>query len=152
MEGEEAWLHGHQLKLCSSHALTSFQSNGENIQYKIPVVTTKCNYGGERHWFICPLPSCRRRSKKLYLHSQGIFICRKCLNIAYSTQNRSKLDRIIDKKWSLIRKCGEDSEWTQKKPKGMHQKTFDRIQNEICRLDELATQNIAAMFGRFPGM
>lgn len=82
----------------------------------------------------------------------GIFICRKCLNLAYYTQNRSKLDRIIDKKWNLIRKCRGDSEWTQQKPKGMHQKTFDRIQDEICRLDELTTQNIAEMFGRFPGM
>jgi Virulence protein len=29
---------------------------------------------------------------------------------------------------------------------------FRRIQNEIYRLDQLATQKIAEMFGEFPGM
>jgi hypothetical protein len=78
-------------------------------------------------------------------------LCRKCLNLAYTTQNRSEADRIIDKKWHLIRKYGGDSEWTMKKPKGMHHKTFDRIRDEISKLDEMATLKIAEMFG-FPGI
>jgi len=42
-------------------------------------------------------------------------------------------------------------EMTMEKPKGMHQKTFDRIRDEVSRLDEMATLKIAEMFG-FPGM
>jgi hypothetical protein len=145
-EGEKAFFHGYCLELYSSHALAAFQNNGINLQYKIPVVATKCNYGGQRHWFICPFPFCHRRSKKLYLHSQGIFSCRKCLKLAYASQNRSKLDRIIDKKWALIHKLGGDSDFIAQKPKRMHRKTFHHIQEEIWRLNELGEQGIFEQF------
>lgn len=144
-EGEDAWLHGYHLKLFSSYVLAFFQNKSEDCQYKISVVATKCNYGGQRHWFLCPV--CSRRSKKLYLYSGSIFVCRKCLNLAYSTQNRSRLDRIIDKKWELIRKMGGDSEFIIHKPKRMHRKTFDRIQKEIWQLNELAERGIMEIFG-----
>lgn len=150
-EGEDAWFHGWHLNLFNSHTLATLSHERQETRYPIPVVTTHCNYGGQRHWFLCPFPSCQRRSKKLYFCNQGLFLCRKCLHLAYTTQNRSEADRIIDKKWHLIRKYGGDSEWTMKKPKGMHQKTFDQIRNEVCRLDEMATLKIAEMFG-YPGM
>lgn len=147
-EGKDIWIHGHCLKLFSSYALDSFQHNGETFQYKIPVVITKCNYGGERHWFLCPLSTCQRRSKKLYLHNQKAFLCRKCLNLAYTTQNRSAVDRIIDKKWRLIEKYGGSSEYSVQKPKGMHQKTFNRIRDEILRLDDLVIEKITLCASR----
>ena len=151
-EGKDAWFHGWHLNLFGSHALVSLTYQGKKSCYPIPVVSTNCNYGGQRHWFLCPNPTCKRRSKKLYLCSGGLFLCRKCLNLAYTTQNRSEPDRIIEKKWNLIRKYGGDSEWTIQKPKGMHQKTFDNIRDEIWRLDELAMQKITQMFGRFSGI
>ena len=60
--------------------------------------------------------------RKLYLTRQGYFFCRKCLDLAYVTQNRSRLDRIIDKKWELIHKLGGESSFVSdsQKPKGMH--------------------------------
>jgi len=148
-EGEDAWFHGWHLNLFPSHALATFSSQEKQFRYPIPVVATNCHYGGQRHWFLCPLPSCKRRSKKLYLYTEGLFLCRKCLKLAYSTQNRSDTDRIIGKKWALIRKYGGDSEWDIKRPKGMHQKTFDRIRDKIWRLEELAMQKIGEAFGKF---
>lgn len=143
-EGEEPFIHGCRIKLFSSYGLFSAPFASE-YSYRISVNATACHYGGERHWFLCPL--CQKRSKKLYLHSQGIFICRKCLNLAYSSQNRSQLERIISKKWALIHKLGGNSDFITHKPKRMHQKTFDRIQKEIRRLDELADQGIVERFG-----
>ena len=69
------------------------------------------------------------------------------LNLAYTSQNRSKLDRIIDKKWDLIDKLGGNSDDITQKPLGMHHKTFWRMQEEIWRLNELAEQGIIERFG-----
>jgi hypothetical protein len=145
-EGEELTVHGCKIKLFSSYSLFSLPSESE-YRYRISAVTTPCNYGGHRHWFLCPIPKCKRRSKKIYLFSEGVFICRKCLKLAYSTQNRSKLDRIIDKKWALIRKLGADSDCIldNQKPKGMHWNTFEKIRSEIASLDEQAVFGIATM-------
>jgi hypothetical protein len=150
VEGEEAVFYGRRLTLFSSYALFILSSQGKEYFYPIRVVTTNCHYGGHRHWFLCPL--CNRRSKKLYLTYGSRFACRKCLKLAYLTQNRTDIDRITDKKWNLIRKYGGDSEWTIQKPKGMHQKTFDRIRDEIWRLDDLAEQKLMQMLGKFPLM
>jgi hypothetical protein len=119
---------------------------GRELMYNIPVVTTPCNYGSHRHWFLCPNSSCHRRSRKLYLSPHG-FLCRKCLDLAYKSQCQCELSRIIDKKWDLIHKCGGDNGYSVKKPKGMHHKTFDQIQEQISNLDEAATIGIAARFG-----
>jgi hypothetical protein len=32
-----------------------YRRNGEAVDYKVRLVTTKPNYGGRRWWFICPL-------------------------------------------------------------------------------------------------
>jgi hypothetical protein len=43
----------------------------EDLDYKIPLTTTPCNYGGVRYWFICPWYAngkyCGRRVGVLYL-------------------------------------------------------------------------------------
>ncbi len=100
-EGEENLDHGCWIRLFSDRVIVSLP-NWKEGHYAIAVVTTPCNYGGSRHWFLCPLPKCQRRCKKLYLCNEGVFIRRTCLDLAYTTQNRCKLDRIIDKKWRLI--------------------------------------------------
>jgi|SRR5579862_133308 len=149
LQGEIVYAYGNSLKLFSSYVLADFSYRGENCPYKIPVVVTRCNYGGERHWFLCPMRTCNRRCKKLYFYPGSIFVCRKCLGLAYSTQNRCRLDRIIDKKWKLIRKLGGNSDFITQKPKRMHQKTFNKLQEEIWRLDELAERGIAATVNEF---
>jgi hypothetical protein len=145
-DGEKAFKHGCVIQFYSGCATITPPNGDPNSRYTIPVVITRCNYGGVRHWFLCTNPECRRRSKKLYLNRQGIFFCRKCLRLAYISQNRSRLDRIIDKKWALIRKLGGSSDFIAHKPKRMHQKTFDRMQEEILRLNELAEQGIFERF------
>jgi hypothetical protein len=61
----------------------------ENIEYKVSLATTACNYGGKRYWFICPLSKngryCGRRVGVFF----GIgkwFGCRHCGQIAYNSQ------------------------------------------------------------------
>lgn len=148
-EGEENFAYGCWIKLFSTKAFFSTPSEGHRYSYSTLIESTACNYGGSRHWFLCPNPGCKRRCRKLYLNRQGYFFCRKCLNLAYHTQNRSKLDRIIDKKWALLRKFGADSGFLSDnlKPKGMHWKTFDSIKEQIEDLEVQAVRGIAKWCG-----
>ncbi len=64
------------------------QSSKESFDYKINLTTTNPHYGGKRWWFICPLKGCGRRAGVLYL-TGTYFGCRKCLNLAYESQNEA---------------------------------------------------------------
>ena len=59
------------------------------LDYKARIVSTLCNYGGRRWWFICPLVingrSCNRRVGVLYLGNGKYFGCRHCYNLTYQS-------------------------------------------------------------------
>lgn len=59
------------------------------MDFKIPLTTTPCNYGGVRYWFICPLSKngqyCGRRVGVIYSIGK-LFGCRYCGEIAYYAQ------------------------------------------------------------------
>jgi hypothetical protein len=64
-----------------------------DMRYKIPLVTTSCNYGGKRYWFLCNLYKsrqyCGRRVGVIYSISKW-FGCRYCAEVAYEAQFGSK--------------------------------------------------------------
>lgn len=59
------------------------------MDYKVPLTTTPCNFGGVRYWFICPLSKneryCGRRVGVLYQVGK-YWGCRYCADIAYQAQ------------------------------------------------------------------
>jgi hypothetical protein len=63
----------------------------ESMDFKVPLVTTACNYNGKRYWFICPLTKngkyCGKRAGVLYCIGKW-FGCRNCGEIAYAAQMR----------------------------------------------------------------
>lgn len=67
----------------------------KNYNYVIPVVSTRCNYGGQRWWFICPLvvngQICQRRCRIVYM-SPGAeyFGCRECHRLTYESRQRHR--------------------------------------------------------------
>lgn len=60
-----------------------------DMDYKVPLITTPCNYGGKRYWFKCNLYRngvyCGRRVGVMYSVDKW-FGCRYCANIAYAAQ------------------------------------------------------------------
>lgn len=66
------------------------RSSGEknDFDYNVLIVTTPCNFGGKRYWFICPASGCGRRVAKLY-QGQDIFACRHCYNLTYTSRNEN---------------------------------------------------------------
>jgi hypothetical protein len=65
---------------------TTIRATGEKIDqdYKVRLVSTKCNYGGQRWWFICNY--CKRRVGVLYI-GDSEFACRHCYNLTYESRN-----------------------------------------------------------------
>ena len=64
----------------------------KDFDYKIPLITTPCNYGGKRYWFRCPMSRsgqyCGRRVSTLYKNGD-YFACRHCHNLTYASRNAS---------------------------------------------------------------
>jgi hypothetical protein len=75
---------------------------GNDFDYKVPITTTPCRYGGVRYWFKCSLSRdgvyCGRRVGILYKVGD-YFGCRHCYNLTYASRNLSggqkSLGRII---------------------------------------------------------
>lgn len=90
---------------------------------------------GLRYLFTCPL--CCRRTSRLYC---ALAIgCQKCLNLSYHSQNISNEDRWLLRRDRLLERYGitfEDAN-NSKRPKGMHQKTFEKFISEYNFINEM---------------
>lgn len=82
--GEEKYIRFHYTQ--TSH------DTGEkrDYDYKIPLTTTPCYFGGVRYWFICPWYAngiyCGRRVGVLYMGGK-YFACRHCYDLTYNSRN-----------------------------------------------------------------
>jgi hypothetical protein len=78
------------------YTITSNDSGEKkDYNYIIPVVSTPCNYGGKRWWYICPLivngQSCLRRCRIVYMPSGSeYFGCRECYHLTYESRQRHR--------------------------------------------------------------
>lgn len=110
------------------------REKGETINERVDLDWTPCHYGGERVWFKCP--RCGKRVAILW--GRRRFLCRGCNEVAYATENMTKLDRLITKWIAMGEKLGfaPDDFGPMIKPKRMHATTFERLRREYRKLDE----------------
>ncbi|MGH9816034.1 MAG: hypothetical protein ACRD6I_08155, partial [Candidatus Acidiferrales bacterium] len=98
-------------------------------QYPVRIVRTRCKLGGSRAWFICPAVGCGRRVAILY--GGGIFACRHCYRLAYSSQRETADDRAARRADKIRERLSWEpgilngNGW---KPKGMRWRTFERLE------------------------
>lgn len=126
--------------------------DGEPVNVECPVYldTTPCHYGGGRTWFTCP--QCGRRCAIVYF-AGARFDCRRCLNLAYASQSDDAIGRMWREQRKIERKLSGGAEtWNHRKPKGMHQKTFDRLRHHVYDLEERREDLIDSVMARWmPG-
>src|SRR3989338_1167587 len=71
----------------------NYTSEEKDFNYKIPLTTTPCRYGGKRYWFICPWYKnsvyCGKRVGTLYKDGD-YFACRHCYNLTYSSRKQNR--------------------------------------------------------------
>jgi hypothetical protein len=120
------------------------------LDYAVGLQTTVCHYGGKRYWFSCPAIGCGKRVAVLYIGNK-YFACRKCYQLAYSSQRETVEDRAVRN----VDKIRDKLEWEPgflnghgSKPKGMHWKTFHRLYAEYDKLVNQAMSGYTARFGK----
>ncbi|MGH8542022.1 MAG: hypothetical protein ACRETW_16150 [Stenotrophobium sp.] len=116
-------------------------------QYPVRIVRTSCHLGGSRPWFICPALGCGRRVAILY--GGGIFACRHCYQLAYSSAREDSGDRATRRADRLRTRLGWEPgilNGEGGKPKWMRWRTFERL---AARHDALVGRSMQAMMVKF---
>ena len=121
-------------------------SDARDVECVVRLSSVPLNYGGRRWYMHCPLTG--RRALVLYKwHSIDRFCAREAIRPrpTYASQRTSGASRIIEQRWAIRRKLGDnfsDLFGEPIKPKGMRRRTFERY----CARD---AQLAAAEFGYF---
>lgn len=102
-----------------------------SITCRVDLAQTPCTLGGCRSWFVCP--DCGRLCLVLFgVSRRGNFACRACQRLAYASEAESPIDRC----WRAQRKLEAKLTGAGKRPKGMHRKTFQRINERWAMIEE----------------
>jgi hypothetical protein len=122
------------------HGKTEWTSRTDRVWLE----TTPCHYGGERVWFTCP--GCLSRRAVLFC-AKGIFRCRGCHDLAYTSTRQDAIDRGTNRIRALQRKLGAPIGFPiwriPDKPAGMHWRTYDRLVFQL----RIAMAGRNALFG-----
>jgi hypothetical protein len=95
----------------------------------IAVEWTRCQFGGQRAWFLCP--ACSRRAAILYI-GRGT-AGRRCRLLVYPSQRDTAYSRALSKAQAIHEKLGGSGILCDPicKPKGMHSRTFWRLVDQL---------------------
>ena len=105
------------------------QGEWESMNYPVQLDWTDCGFGGQRVWWRCPAVGCGRRVA--VLHGGRVFACRQCHRLAYRSQREADHDRASRRADKLRDRLGWEPgilNGSGTKPKGMHWRTFERLQ------------------------
>ena len=94
--------------------------NGKASGHDVHLARTACGFGGSRPWLLCP--RCCSRVTVLIMRG-GMFVCRKCSGVAYTSQSEDAIGRAWRQQAKLERQL--DRNWAR--PKGMHHATCARL-------------------------
>jgi len=99
----------------------------QGVNELIAFSATRANFGGFRKWFLCP--SCSRRCRILYGGAR--FRCRRCYRLKYESQYEPAFGRAASRVHKLRERLGASGSLDDPfppKPKGMHWKTYRRLE------------------------
>lgn len=125
------------------------RGNPKHHVQRIRLSYTVPKLGGKRWWMHCPVTGAR--VGKLYVPPGGdIFASRKAWRIGYRSQRIAAHDRPFEALFRLQRRLGCEEGWGSypRRPKGMHQRTFDRLLDEFWEIDEQCGVAMAGTLAR----
>jgi hypothetical protein len=133
------------------HWTSTNRWSGEKRQCenRIELTTRAQPLGGRRWWFVCPRTG--QLAARLHLPSGAdTFACRKAYRLAYRSQRETPCDRAISRAFSLRHKLGDDGGIGDyvTKPKGMHQRTFERAMGRIDRAEDIVDGHAVLLLDR----
>jgi hypothetical protein len=127
---------------------------GREIEQATPIVWTPCRFGGARPYFVCPGMvngiACSRRVTKLYA-AGSYFLCRHCYRLTYSSQREDRYDRALRRANNIRERLGGElgvASILPDRPKGMHQRNYQRLRSQILRAEMAADERLAIFVER----
>ena len=124
----------------------------EPMNYPVRLDWTPCTLGGQRVWWRCPAVGCGRRVAVLF--GGRVFACRHCHELAYRCQRETDDDRATRRADTIRRRLGWEPgilNGNGLKPKGMHWRTFDRLEASHDAHVNAALAGMAARLGLLHG-
>ncbi|WP_212744640.1 hypothetical protein [Bathymodiolus heckerae thiotrophic gill symbiont] len=121
----------------------------ETVEQFVSFDYTPCNYGGKRTWLLCT--HCNRRVTCIYVTGK-YFLCRHCYGLNHQSQHEGYCDRLLSKAQSRRTKLGGSpslGDLFPEKPKGMHWKTYHKLQDQAMSDEEACFQKIDEYLNRF---
>ncbi|MDP9477005.1 MAG: hypothetical protein M3R38_15190 [Actinomycetota bacterium] len=114
----------------------------EDVRETVPLEWTRCNFGGERPWFLCPGVGCDRRVAILYGPGR-YFLCRHCYDLRYESQREDKTHRALRRAQAIRERLGGSANMTEpfpERPKGMQHDTYMRLwwEHHEAEMEQLA--------------
>jgi hypothetical protein len=116
----------------------------KDVQERVSLDWTACNFGGERPWFMCPGTGCGRRVAILYGPGK-YFLCRHCYELVYESQRKNEMHRALRRTQTIRERLGGSANMMKpfpEKPKGMHHETYWRLREAY---DEAEMAQLAGM-------
>jgi hypothetical protein len=126
----------------------SYSEDWKSEEYPVFLDRTRCNYGGERAWFLCPARGCSRRVAVLY--GGSIFACRHCNRLGYDSQREHAYQRALtraQKIRSRLEGSGSMADSFPDKPKGMHWRTYRHLVADYEYHDAVSLHGLAGRLG-----
>ena len=118
-----------------------------DVEQPTPILWVPCRFGGRRPYFLCPGRGCGRRVTKL--HGGGTyFLSRHCYRLAYASQCEDHFDRALRRANNIRMRLGGEpgtASLFPERPKGMHRRTYERLQSEVWRAEMLAEEKLSTM-------
>jgi len=93
-----------------TYGISDCMGNTNPYDSRIRLITTPCNLGGVRYWFVCP--ECWERVGGLYLvPGRTNFRCRQCNNLTYRSRNRVMMETFGHTSRQIKRLLPEINRW-----------------------------------------
>ena len=132
----------------------SYRIQSVPVTCAIQLITTACNFGGRRLWFVCPVSG--RCAVKLHLAPPGtLFAARAVYRLAYQSDRDPDMQRARNKICRLFEKLGGryvlSGDSPPERPKGMHAATYARLLGQIEDAEDRHTDAMISDHGRLVG-
>jgi len=118
----------------------------QSVKQSIWFDHTRCNYGGERKWFLCS--RCEARVAVLY-GADVLFLCRHCYQLPYASQGEDYFERLVRKANKISNRLDMDDDEVYTKPKHMHWKTFYHLVQAELAAEERMNNALLARWGYY---
>lgn len=123
------------------------ENEWQDVNELIPFTWTDANFNGRRQWFACP--SCNRRCRIIY--GGSYYRCRKCYQLKYESQYEPVICRAAEQRHKLRKRLGQADSLDAPlapKPKGMHWKTYRRLEARDRNLEERWCMDVTSWLER----